>query len=235
MLTVDFDRLAVREGDLVLDAGCGFGRHSVAFLNRGARVISLDMDMESLRKTRFALTETRKALAAEKKDAQYLVQSGDALNLPFNDETFDRIICSEVMEHVSDDNRACAELSRVLKKNGRIAITVPTLFSEVIYDLLTYEYFTSPGGHVRKYFPKKLAAIMRDNGLEIYAVGFKHSFHTIWWMVRSVVGLHLDKHPLTRGYHRFLHLMLYSNFMRRMEAFFNYFFPKSIVLYAWKK
>ena len=55
MLTVDFDRLAVRSGDIALDAGCGFGRHSLEFVSRGAIVYSMDMDMESLRKTRFAL------------------------------------------------------------------------------------------------------------------------------------------------------------------------------------
>jgi SAM-dependent methyltransferase len=233
MLTVDFDRLAVKTGDIALDAGCGFGRHSLEFVSRGAVVYSMDMDMESLRKTRFSLTEMKKYLKG--REARYFVNSGDALNLPFKDGSFDRIICSEVMEHVGDDDLACRELARVLKKNGRIAITVPTIFSEQIYNLLTYEYYTSPGGHIRNYFPGELAAMMRRNGLEVYGVGFKHSFHTIWWMIRSVVGLHLSGHPVTKAYHRFLHLGLYSNFIRTAESFFDYFFPKSVVIYAWKK
>lgn len=234
MLTVDFDRLGVREDDLVLDSGCGFGRHSMEFFSRGAHVISMDLDIESLLKTRYLLKQM-KLNGQCKKSSSSMVHTGDALNLPFRDNTFDRIICSEVMEHVDDDNRACAELARVLKKNGTIAITVPTIISELVYDALTYEYFTSPGGHVRKYVPSKLADLMRQNGIEIYAVGFKHSFHTIWWMIRSVVGLHNNDHPLTKGYHKFLTLMLYSPFMRRMENFFNWFFPKSIVLYGWKR
>ena len=233
MLTVDFDRLAVKKGNVALDAGCGFGRHSLEFVSRGAIVYSMDMDMESLRKARFSLTDMKKHLKGQ--EIRYFVHSGDALNLPFKDSSFDRIICAEVMEHVSDDEKACRELSRVLKKNGRIAITVPTIFSEQIYDVLTYEYFTSPGGHIRKYFPGELAAMMRRNGLEIYGVGFKHAFHTIWWMIRSVVGLHRSDHPITKSYHKFLHLGLYSRLMRNVEYFFNFFFPKSIVLYAWKK
>ncbi|MBN1533067.1 MAG: class I SAM-dependent methyltransferase [Spirochaetes bacterium] len=233
MLTVDFDRLGVRENDLVLDAGCGFGRHSLEYLRRGACVFSMDMDWESLLKTRYVLAEL--GLQTGRDSRGFVVHSGDALNLPFRDETFDRIICAEVMEHVSDDYRACSELTRVLKKNGRIAITVPTFFSEVIYDCLTFEYFATPGGHVRKYLPKTLVKIMRQNGLEIYGIGFKHAFHTIWWMIRCVVGLHNCDHPITRGYHRFLHLGLYSNLMRRLERFSNYFFPKSIVVYAWKR
>ncbi|HOK00978.1 MAG TPA: class I SAM-dependent methyltransferase [Spirochaetota bacterium] len=234
MLTVDFDKLSVREGDVVLDAGCGLGRHSIAFMQRGAKVFCMDLDLDSLLKTRYTLASMIKQGRAHKK-SRFLTHIGDALNLPFKDETFDRIICSEVMEHVNDDFKACAELARVLKKNGRIAITVPTYISEIIYDAITYEYFTSPGGHVRKYHPSDLANIMRANGLEIYAIGFKHSFHTIWWIIRGVVGLHDNDHPITKAYHKFLHLGLMSNFMRKVESFFDNFFPKSIVLYAWKK
>ena len=76
---------------------------------------------------------------------------------------------------------------------------------------------------------------MSNSGLEIYAIGHKHSFHTIWWIIRCVVGLHRDKHPITRGYHIFLKKMLFSPIMRRVESFFDYFFPKSLVVYAWKR
>jgi ubiquinone/menaquinone biosynthesis C-methylase UbiE len=234
MLTVDFDLLAVKKGDLALDAGCGFGRHSLEFLKRGARVFSMDLDMESLLKTRYSMAALHQQIYGDA-ERQFTAHSGDALRLPFKDETFDRIICSEVMEHVDDDRAACAELTRVLKKDGLIAITVPTFFSEIIYDALTYEYFTSPGGHIRKYFPKELVEIMRSCGLEVYAIGHRHAFHTIWWMIRSVVGLHLNDHPITKGYHKFLHMGLYSNFMRKAEKFFNWFFPKSLIVYAWKK
>ena len=234
MLTVDFDRLGVSPSDLLLDAGCGEGRHSFESISRGARVWSLDMDMESVRKARYVLAH----LMNDRKifnESGYLVLIGDTLNLPFENETFDRIICSEVMEHVVDDDLACRELSRVLKTSGTIAITVPTYFSEQIYDLLTYEYFTSPGGHVRKYLPKKIAAIMKSNSLEIYGIGFKHSFHTIYWLIRCVVGLHSDNHPITRVYHSFLTRIMHSKLMKRIEGFFDYFFPKSMVLYALKR
>lgn len=234
MLTVDFDRLGVKPGNLALDCGCGFGRHSLEFMRRGATVFSLDMDLESLRKTRWQLASLVRDGKAHGQ-ARWFVHSGDALHLPFRDETFDRIICAEVMEHVPDDAQACRELVRVLKKDGLIAITVPTFFSELIYDALTFEYFSTPGGHVRKYRPKQLARIMRESGLEIYAIGHKHAFHTLWWMIRCVVGLHRENQPLTRGYHKFLHLGLFSKFMRRAERFCNYFFPKSVVLYGWKK
>ncbi len=234
MLTVDFDRLAVRKGDAALDAGCGFGRHSMEFVKRGALVYSMDLDHESVRKTRFILAEMKRKDRSNN-DSEYLSLNGNAMGMPFKNNSFDRIICSEVMEHVSDDRQACSELFRVLKPGGRIAITVPTYFSELVYDSLTFEYFSTPGGHIRKYTPVQLAGIMKDCGFEIYAIDFKHAFHTIWWMIRCVVGLHLENHPMTKSYHKFLHLGLLSKFMRRMENFFDYFFSKSVIIYGWKR
>lgn len=234
MLTVDFDTLAVGEGQINLDAGCGLGRHSLQYAKKGASVFCMDLDVESLQKTRYTMNKLKESGEAPG-DSRFMVNIGDALNLPFKDETFDRIICSEVIEHVDDVNQTCADLSRVLKTGGRIAITFPTIFTEYIYDALSYEYFTSPGGHVRKIHPKELAEVMRNNGLEIYSVGYKHSFHSVWWIIRNVVGLHNGDHPITKAYHKFLHLGLYSDFMRKVEKFFNYFYPKSMVLYAWKK
>jgi SAM-dependent methyltransferase len=194
----------------------------------------MDMDMESLRKARYTLAYMKTSRQAHE-NGVYLCQVGDALNLPFRGGTFDRIICSEVMEHVSDDHRACEELARVLKRGGRIAITVPTFISELAFDALTYEYFTSPGGHIRKYVPRRLAGILREKGLEVYGVGFKHSLHTVYWMIRCVVGLHHNDQPFTGAYRRFLTLGMGSRFMERVEAFFDHFFPKSIVLYAVKR
>ena len=113
MLTVDFDQLTVKKDDIVLDAGCGFGRHSLEFLKRGARVYSMDMDEESLFKTRFVLAQMKEELKDQ--DCHFMVHSGDALNLPFNDQTFDNIISSELLQHVDDDFQACKESTIVLK------------------------------------------------------------------------------------------------------------------------
>lgn len=234
MLTVDFDLLNIKPKDLALDCGCGMGRHSMEYMIRGARVFCLDMDLESLKKTKYEL-QSMIVQKQSHKDARFLAHFGDALKLPFKDNTFDSIICAEVMEHVPDDHLAARELTRVLKKNGRIAITVPTFFSELVYDIATYEYFTSPGGHVRKYLPKKLAAIMRESGLVIYDIDFRHAFHTPYWLIRCVVGLHLNDQPITKAYRTFLTMGLFSNFMRKLERFFDNFFPKSMILYAYKK
>ena len=48
LLTVDLERLKLRNGELLLDAGCGEGRHCFGALECGARVIGLDLDRDSL-------------------------------------------------------------------------------------------------------------------------------------------------------------------------------------------
>ena len=55
LLTVDLERLRVGPGDLVLDAGCGEGRHCFGCLERGASVVGLDLDFDSLRDASKAL------------------------------------------------------------------------------------------------------------------------------------------------------------------------------------
>ena len=99
MLTVDYDKFDVRAGDLLLDLGCGFGRHTYEALVRGADVVSCDMalpELEAIRNTAPMLIEDGLF------DGQLLhtqVQ-GDGTRLPFPDNTFDKIIASEVLEHI---------------------------------------------------------------------------------------------------------------------------------------
>src|SRR3546814_18600443 len=66
--------------------------------------------------------------------------NGDALQLPFADSTFDRIIASEVLEHVSDDRQSLHEVFRVLKPGGTLAATVPSWLPEKICWALSDEY-----------------------------------------------------------------------------------------------
>ena len=69
---------------------------------------------------------------------------GDALRLPFADGTFDRVIASEVLEHIPDDAPAMAELARVLRPGGTMAVTVPRCGPEVVNWALSTSTTTSP-------------------------------------------------------------------------------------------
>ena len=148
MLTVDLDRMGIGPGSTVLDMGCGGGRHAFAALRRGARVVALDADGGELKAVQDTVTAMDEAGEIPSGGAGVPVQ-GDALALPFADGAFDRIIASEVLEHIPDDRGAIAELARVLRPGGRMAVTVPARLPERINWALSTEYHDIPGGHIR--------------------------------------------------------------------------------------
>ncbi len=230
LLTVDLERLDIRPGHLLLDAGCGEGRHCFGSQSRGARVVGLDLDLSAMRMPSKVL---RKQGRAQGRLGAML--QGDAFHLPFADASFDRIICSEVMEHVHDYRAAARELARVAKPGARIAITIPTATSEHLYLRLGDDYFESPGGHIRIFHPRDLAKGLAAAGFRTTGCGFAHGFHTPYWMLRSVMHLpSADKSRLVRGYREFLIRSTVSRAMARVERLLNYVCPKSVILYAEK-
>jgi SAM-dependent methyltransferase len=230
LLTVDLERLDVRPGHRVLDAGCGEGRHCFGCLSRGADVVGLDLDFGSLRDASKRLRRE----AAEQGRIGEMVQ-GNTFHLPFRDASFDRIICSEVMEHVHDYTGAARELARVTRPGGRVAITIPTATSENLYLRLGDEYFESPGGHIRIFRPRELALGLAKAGLSTTGVGFAHGWHTPYWVLRSVMHLpDADESVMVQAYRSFLIRATGSKLLDRVEKWLNYVCPKSLILYAEK-
>jgi SAM-dependent methyltransferase len=232
LLTVDLARLELRPGDTVLDAGCGEGRHCFGALESGARVVGLDIDPASLRSAAGALRYRGRELGRMGEMIR-----GDAFRLPFRDGAFDKVICSEVMEHVHDYRAAARELARVVKRNGRVAVTIPTAISEHLYLRLGDDYFESPGGHIRIFRPRELAEGLAAAGLATTGVGFAHGFHTPYWALRSVMRLpDADRSRLVRAYRRFLIRATTSPLLDRIEKrLLDFVCPKSLILYAEKR
>ena len=227
MLTVNLERLGLGRDDWLLDAGCGGGRHCFGALDRGAHVVGLDLDVESLQIAREGIASRCEANAVHGG-----VLQGDVFRLPFADGRFDRVICSEVMEHVHDYAGAIRELVRVLRPYGTIGITIPTATTEHAYLHLTREYFESPGGHIRIFKPRDLAAAMSRAGLKVDGVGFAHSLHSPYWALRSALGLHDESPGPTQAYRRFLMGATFSPIWSRVERGLDWVWPKSLVLYG---
>jgi SAM-dependent methyltransferase len=231
LLTVDLDRLRLRSGERLLDAGCGEGRHCFGALERGAQVVGLDLDAGALRSAAPGLHARAHELGA-----LGAMLRGDAFHLPFRDETFDKVICSEVMEHVHDFRAAARELARVTQPHGMVAVTIPTATSEHLYLRVGDDYFESPGGHIRIFKPRELARGLAQAGLVTVGVGFAHALHTPYWVLRSLAGLpRADTSALVRGYHAFLIRATASRAMNWLERALNYCFPKSLILYTEKR
>ncbi|HET7074703.1 MAG TPA: class I SAM-dependent methyltransferase, partial [Mycobacterium sp.] len=165
MLTVDFDRLGIGPSSKVIDVGCGAGRHAFEAYRRGADVIAFDHDESELRSVAAilrAMAEQGEAPAA----ASATVVLGDALNMPYADETFDCVIASEILEHIPHDDVAIAELVRVLKVDGTLAISVPRWLPERVCWLLSDEYHSNEGGHVRIYRAGELRDKIAGGGMD---------------------------------------------------------------------
>jgi len=229
LLTVDLERLEIEPGATLLDAGCGEGRHCFGALERGARVVGLDLDHDSLRLANRALGRR----AAELGTMGGMLQ-GNTFALPFRDDSFDRVICAEVMEHVHDYAAAARELARVTRPGGRIAVTIPTATSEHLYLRLGDDYFESPGGHIRIFKPRQLAAALDEAGLFTWGVGFAHGLHTPYWVLRSIMRLpDADESRLVRAYRLMLIRATGSKWMEAFERrVLNFICPKSLILYA---
>lgn len=204
MLTCDYDRLGLRDGDRMLDLGCGFGRHAFEAARRGANVVALDAGREEVE----GVVATFAAmLEAGELDPGHLhtgAVQGDALHLPFADAAFDRVVCSEVLEHIRDDVGAMRELARVLRPGGTMAITVPRFGPELVNWALSDEYHNVPGGHIRIYRRSVLESRLSSTGLEVVDRHHAHGLHSPYWWLKCLVGTTNDEHRLVKAYHRLL-------------------------------
>ena len=195
MLTVDYAQLGVRPGDRLLDLGCGFGRHAYQAARLGAEVVAFDAGADEVRK----VLDTFGAMAVDGEldleTARVGSVQGDALALPFADGSFDRVIASEVLEHIPDDEQAMAELARVLRPGGTMAVTVPRCGPEFVNWALSDEYHNVPGGHVRIYRQRQLRGRLESTGLRATGSHHAHGLHAPYWWLRCLVGPGNDSHP----------------------------------------
>ncbi|MFZ1038020.1 MAG: methyltransferase domain-containing protein, partial [Smithella sp.] len=192
MVTIDLNELNLKPHDVVLDAGCGLGRH----LRHLARMPELKIF--GIDKNTWALTETAKSVAtmpdAQSKD--YLLSIADITKLPFADSSFDCVICSEVMEHIPDHEKALKELDRILKPQGTLAVSVPRFFTERICWFISWDYHNEEGGHIRIYKKKQLREMLTRQGFKCWKINYKHALHSPYWWLKCLVGLKKEDHPL---------------------------------------
>ena len=154
-------------GVRILDAGCGEGFYLAAIREMGGtRPIGLDADAARVRKSKVRLSATG--------------VSGDLRSLPFPDGSFDRVLLSEVLEHVDDDLRALREAFRVLSPGGLVAISVPHARVPFWWDPINRvgEALGLPPvrsgplvgiwtGHLRLYLPRELADLVTRAGFVV--------------------------------------------------------------------
>ena len=100
-----------------LDLGCGLGRHSILFGQNGFNVYCFDISEDAINRTKEWATK-------EKLEFDYKV--GDMLDLPYDDNKFDCILCRNVISHTDTEGmkKVIKELNRVLKVGGECYLTL---------------------------------------------------------------------------------------------------------------
>ena len=153
-----------------LNAGCGEGIYSefLESFKEITEIANLDLELPSIPQRRT--------------DPRHKAYQGSLTSIPFEDATFDACLCTEVVEHIQEDNLAISELARVIKPGGLLLISVPT--PPAPYD----------PAHVREgYTLEELSQLLTKNGFLIknYAYCF-HIFmrilYQVWQWQFTVIG-----------------------------------------------
>jgi SAM-dependent methyltransferase len=231
MLTIDYRYFPLQSGDCVLDLGCGEGRHIINMYT-AAEITAFGIDL-SLCDIKIAAD--RFAPFAQPESAQKALywQVADGTRLPFADNTFDKIVCSEVLEHIHDYQPVLAEIRRVLKPHGVLAISVPRAWPEKICWYLSREYHQVEGGHVRIFNARSLRQEIEAIKFTFISRHWAHALHVPFWWLKCLWWNTQKKSTILNMYHRFLvwDLMQRPWLTRTLEKCLNPIMGKSVVMY----
>lgn len=154
----------------VLDVGCGDGLVAKVLLSKRKTTFDWGIDISE-----------REVQKAKKLKVYKNCKVADVYSLPFGDETFSTVFSNSVIEHIPNLDRALSEMSRVLKRNGQLVITVPSPYLAKYlvgtrmlgnwYGLFFNKLFK----HYNLYNHKQWAKIFKKYSLKLV---FYHYYHT---------------------------------------------------------
>ena len=234
MLTFNLTKYSLNESGTMLDVGCGEGRHIFGIMQNypEMKCIGLDMDDDSLVKAEegYEFFESISNAGAE-------FLKGSAYSLPFQNNSLDLIVCSEVLEHLHHYNDAVKEIHRVLKPGGKFYASVPASWPEKICWALSKDYQNQPGGHLRIFNQSKLISEISEVGFTFLSSDRFHSIHAPYWWIRCFFWNTQDSNIIVKLYKKILerHILNKPFLLDLIDKILNPFMGKSFSMYFEKK
>ncbi len=199
------EKIDPKPKDKILDVGCGDGFYLHLLFNlkvKNLKLVGVDIDKN-------ALKSARKNLRGKKVK---FIQADLLKGLPFKSGSFDKIIMSEVCEHLENDIKGLKEVKRVLKKGGTLVITVPNHNYPFLWDPVNWMLEHLVGIHIksgfwagiwnqhlRLYTPEEIQKVVKKAGFKVkkvesltwWCLPFNHNL--IHFFARKLYGGDLSK------------------------------------------
>lgn len=142
------------KGKRILDIGCGSGHYVLEMLKTGKEVRAIDNSCEMIKLTNYLLSNNGFSEKAK------LADIGEIELNQFENKQFDTILCLDVIEHLPDEKIALKKITKLLKPNGILILSVPAI--KKIYGKRDKHL-----GHYRRYGKKELKKKLSQNDLKI--------------------------------------------------------------------
>ena len=230
MLTFNLNKYELNDNGIMLDVGCGEGRHIFGVMQDYPQMkcVGLDMDNASLNRAEEGYQYFESISNA---GAEFI--KGSAYSLPFPDESIDLIVCSEVLEHLHEYNDAVVEIHRVLKSGGKFYASVPASWPEKVCWSLSKDYQNQPGGHLRIFNQLELVSEIKESGFKFLSSEKFHSIHSPYWWLRCLFWKSQDSNFLVNLYKRMLerHILKKPFFLNLLDKALNPLMGKSFSMY----
>jgi ubiquinone/menaquinone biosynthesis C-methylase UbiE len=157
----------------------------------------------------------------------------DAMSVPFKDSVFDRVICSEVVEHLGDPQPALREIHRILKRDGKVVLTVPLneALNSTLQDVPADELMALPyeqirvrykvkNTHLKSFDEMSVQRLLTGSGFEVDKIDYTFDYDLrrtgvlrfmakVWHFLLRMLGEKISDIPLGSSFVHFGSLLFY--------------------------
>jgi len=171
----------------LLDLGCGCGEYILLLKQLGWKVYGIDINPQ-------AVINARKLYGLD-------VFCGELLDVKFQDNFFDTITLHAVLEHISEPIITLQELHRILKKNGRIIISVPNIWNWERILFRKFWWGWDIPRHLWHFSPKTLEKLLKNYGFKEIKIQYLSDMYDFPKNIRNMLSAFFPK--LEKNIHSF--------------------------------